>query len=128
MAIASELYSRHATIDIYLETSVDSVLSLKCFYKGLSCSVIVSSDGKNLSKKLLIGSHTMNILITCSTTIATSILQEVFVGPQVNVTPTEFIVDSAKIQGSVQLLSSIQIRLPISKYLMFKTINKFLQP
>lgn len=120
MAITSEVYSRHATIDIHLETSVDSVSSSKCFYKDLSCSVIVSSDGKNLSKKkLAIDSHTMNVFITYFTTIATSRLQEVFVGPQVNITPTEFTVDSTKVffairrsvnlQGSVQFLSSIQI-------------------
>lgn len=97
MAITSEVYSRHATIDIHLETNVDSVPSSKCFYNGLSCSIIVSSDGKNLSKKLLIGSHTMNVLITCSTTIAASKFQEVFVGPQVNITPTDFTVDSTKV-------------------------------
>ena len=57
MAITSEVYSRHATIDIHLETSVDSVSSSKCFYKDLSCSVIVSSDGKNLSKKNWLLTH-----------------------------------------------------------------------
>lgn len=97
MAITSEVYSRHATIDIHLETGVDSVPSSKCLYKDLSCSVIVSFDGKNLSKKLLIGSHTMNVLITCSTTIVASRLQEVFVGPQVNLSPTDFTVNSTRI-------------------------------
>jgi hypothetical protein len=59
MAITSKVYSRHATIDIHLETGVDSAPSSKCLYKGLSCSIIVSFDGKNLSKKLIIGSYTM---------------------------------------------------------------------
>lgn len=42
MAITSEVYSRHATIDIHLETGADSVTSSKCLYKDLSCLVIVS--------------------------------------------------------------------------------------
>ncbi|KAI8885409.1 hypothetical protein K501DRAFT_270836 [Backusella circina FSU 941] len=39
----------------------------------------------------------MSVLITFSATIAEFKLQEVFVGPQVNITPTEFTVDSAKV-------------------------------
>ncbi|PHZ14077.1 uncharacterized protein RHIMIDRAFT_278131 [Rhizopus microsporus ATCC 52813] len=34
MAITCEACSRHATIDIHLETSIDSVPSSKCFYMG----------------------------------------------------------------------------------------------
>lgn len=51
MAITSEVYSRYASIDIHLETGVDFLPSSKCLYKNLSCSVMVSFDGKNLSKK-----------------------------------------------------------------------------
>lgn len=39
----------------------------------------------------------MNVLITCSTTIVASRLQEMFVGPQVNVSPTDLTVDSTRI-------------------------------
>ncbi|KAI9266157.1 hypothetical protein EDC94DRAFT_494638, partial [Helicostylum pulchrum] len=75
---------------------VDSAPSSKCFYKNLSCSLIVSFDGKVLSKKLMIGSFTANVLVICSTTVVSSRLQEVFVGPQVNVNPTAFTVESTK--------------------------------
>lgn len=39
----------------------------------------------------------MDALITCSTIITASRLQEAFVAPQVNITPTEFTVDSTKV-------------------------------
>ncbi|KAI8060402.1 uncharacterized protein B0P05DRAFT_590819 [Gilbertella persicaria] len=83
MAITSEVYSKHATIDIHLETSDDSLL--------------FALMERTYQRKLLIGLHTMNILITCSTTIVASRLQEVFVGHQFNVSPTDFTVNSTRV-------------------------------
>lgn len=84
------------SIDIHAESDIDSVPSSKCFYNGLSCSVFITSDGKKSMKKLIIGSNTMNLLITCPATISSN-MPTVFVGPQINKYPSSFTTEYTQI-------------------------------
>ncbi|CEG82945.1 hypothetical protein RMATCC62417_16933 [Rhizopus microsporus] len=83
LLISCEVYSQHASIDIHAESDIDSIPSSKYVYSGLSCSAFITSDGKRSMKKLVIGSNTINLLITCSA-ITSSNMPTIFAGPQIN--------------------------------------------
>lgn len=96
LLIARGVYSRHTSIDIHAESDIDFVPSSKCFYNRLSCSIFITSGGKKKSmKKLIIGSNTINLLITYSVTLSSK-TPTVFVGPQINEDPSTFSTEYTK--------------------------------
>lgn len=119
IALTVEVYARYATLDIHLETNADSVPCSGCHYKGLFCEIITTSDGHNQLRKLVIGSHTINLLITCSSTLSYAKLQEVFTGPQVNVSPTSFTRQRTKI-----FLRSEEVQTFKQAFMSNENINK----
>lgn len=99
--------------------NADSVPGSDCLYKGLFCEIITTSDSHNQLRKLVIGSHSINLLITCSSTISCAKLQQVFTGPQVNVSLISFTRQYTKI-----FLRSEEVQTFKQAFMSNENINK----
>lgn len=80
LIITCEVYSRHSSVDIHSESTEFSVPGESSRYKNrLSCTTYEKSDGGATKLKLIIGTKTVNLLITCSAEISTE--------PKINIGP-----------------------------------------
>ncbi|KAI7892475.1 uncharacterized protein EV154DRAFT_562238 [Mucor mucedo] len=80
LIITCEVYSRHSSVDIHSESAEFSVPGESSRYKNrMSCTTYERSDGGAIKLKLIIGTKTINLLITCSAEISTE--------PKINIGP-----------------------------------------
>ncbi|KAI7892469.1 uncharacterized protein EV154DRAFT_504536 [Mucor mucedo] len=80
LIITCEVYSRHSSVDIHSESAEFSVPGEFSRYKNrMSCTTYERSDGGAMKLKLIIGTKTINLLITCSAEISTE--------PKINIGP-----------------------------------------
>ncbi|CEG82089.1 hypothetical protein RMATCC62417_16212 [Rhizopus microsporus] len=72
LIIMYEVYSRHSSVDMHSESTEFSVPGESSRYKNrMSCTTYKKSDGGATKLKVIIGTKTINILITCSAEIST---------------------------------------------------------
>lgn len=82
LVITCEVYSRHSSVDIYSESTEFSVPGESSKYKNyMSCTTYGKSDRGATKLKLIIGTKTINLLITCSAEISTE--AKINIGPGV---------------------------------------------
>lgn len=81
LIITCEVYSRHSSVDMHSESAEFSVLDESSRYQNQkSCTTYEKSDGGVMKLKLIIGTKTINLLITCSV--------EIFNDPKINIGPS----------------------------------------
>ncbi|KAG2207346.1 hypothetical protein INT47_006820, partial [Mucor saturninus] len=114
LIITCEVYSRHSSVDIHSESAKFSVPGESSGYKNrMSCTAYERSDGGAMKLKLIIGTKTINLLITCSAEISTE--------PKINIGPgVEFDHgQNSKIYSKIYLMKS-----KVEEFLkMFKTFK-----
>ncbi|RCH88256.1 hypothetical protein CU097_010389 [Rhizopus azygosporus] len=80
LVIMCEVYSRHSSVDIHSESTEFSVPNEFSGYKNrMSCTTYEKSDGGATKLKLIIGTKTTNLLVTCSAEISNE--------PKINIGP-----------------------------------------
>ncbi|KAG2189580.1 hypothetical protein INT46_001603, partial [Mucor plumbeus] len=80
LIITCEVHSRHSSVDMHSESTEFSVPGESSGYKNrMSCTTYEKSDGGATKLKLIIGTKTVNLLITCSAEISTE--------PKINIGP-----------------------------------------
>lgn len=94
LLLTCELYSRYMSLDSHTESGVDTLPTAASKCPGISCMIIMSSNGKKVRKELIIDLSMMNLLVTCCAMIAPD-CSEVNTGPQTNVDPTAIKSESA---------------------------------
>lgn len=70
LLLTCELYSRYMSLDSHTESGVDTLPTAASKCPGISCMIIMSSNGKKVRKELIIGLSMMNLLVTCCAMIA----------------------------------------------------------
>lgn len=86
LIITCEVYSRHSSVDIHSESTEFSVLGESSGYKNyMSCTTYEKPDGGATKLKLIIGTKTISLLITCSAEL--SIEPKINIGPDVEFGP-----------------------------------------
>lgn len=75
----NEIYSRSIQVDRYAESSGNSLPSPDV---DVFCGIISDADGYGIKNKFVIGTNTINILVTCSVVLDTKL--KVFVGAGVD--------------------------------------------
>lgn len=100
----NEIYSRSIQVDRHAESSGNSLPSPDV---DVFCGIISDADGYGIKNKFVIGTNTINILVTCSVVLDTKL--KVFVGAGVDLLTD--VLNSAGKHSFQHLLGDLALRL-----------------